>query len=178
MTHSPVNNFVTTEDFRLFIARIIYGTLFFIIVLQMILHQLPYQLPMQNNTWLMYPWIRSTVSITASTAVLVGFFIPSRVWSMISALCMLLFNFCYADLANNAFYNFIWWVLLIPFCLKSPIVYHVMNRNKWLVILFAVANGFSYGINIVALPIYTLYFLPFLPYKWLFDSFNRYYEPR
>ena len=72
MTYSPVNNFVTTEDFRLFIARIVYGMLFFMIVLQMILQHLPYQLPLQSNSWLMYPWVRPTVSIAASTAVLVG----------------------------------------------------------------------------------------------------------
>lgn len=178
MTNSSVNNLITTEDFRLFIARIVYGMLFFMIVLQMILQHLPYQLPLQSNSWLMYPWIRPTVSIVASTAVLVGFFIPTRAWSTLTAIFMLLFNFCYADLANNSFYNFIWWVLLIPFCLKEQQVYYIINKNKWLIILFAAVNGFSYGFSLVAIPLYILYLLPFLPYKRLFDSFNKYYEPR
>jgi len=166
------------EDFRLFIARIVFGMLFITMVIQMGLHQLPYQLPLQPSSWYMNNWFRPAISIIASTAVLVGFFIPTRAWSIVTAGLMLTFNFSYFELANNAFYNFIWWAILIPFCLKPSFAFKSIQRNKWLVILFAAANWLNYGLNLSAIPVYLLYFLPFLPFKSLFDSFNRYYEPR
>jgi len=166
------------EDFRLFIARIVYGTLFMVMVIQMGLHQLPYQLPLQQSSWYINDWFRPTISIMASTAVLVGFFIPTRTWSILSAIMMLAFNLSYFELANNAFYNFIWWAILIPFCLKPEYTFKTIQRNKWFVILFAATNWLNYGLNSAAIPVYLLYFLPFLPFKSLFDSFNRYYEPR
>lgn len=171
-------NALTTEDFRLFMARIVFGVLFSIMVVQMGLQQMPYQIKLQQSSWNINNWFRPAISILASTAVLVGFFIPTRAWSILTALLMLLFNISYYELANNAFYNFIWWAILIPFCLNPVLAYKIINRNKWLVILFAVANGISYGLNLEAIPVYLLYFLPFLPFKVLFDSFNRYYEPR
>lgn len=166
------------EDFRLFIARIVYGILFMVMVIQMVLKQMPYQLPLQPSSWYINDWFRPAISIIASTAVLVGFFIPTRAWSIISSIVLLSFNLSYFELANNAFYNFIWWAILIPFCLKPQFAYKTMHRNKWLVILFAAANWLNYGLNLAAIPVYLLYFLPFLPFKSLFDSFNRYYEPR
>jgi len=178
MSISTDKNAPTTEDFRLFMARIVYGTLFLMMAIQMGLEQLPYQLPLQESSWPMNPWFRPTISIVASTAVLTGFFIPNRGWSIFTALLMLLFNFSYLNLANNAFYNFIWWALLIPFCMNPIWVFKTIDRNKWLVILFAAANWMNYGLNWVSIPVYLLYFLPFLPFKVLFDSFNWYYEPR
>ena len=172
-TNTPID-----EDFKLFIARIVYGMLFLVMVVQMGLHQLPYQLPMQPSSWYINEWFRPAISIIASTVVLVGFFIPTRLWSILSAIIMLAFNFSYFELANNAFYNFIWWAILIPFCLKPMYTYKIIQRNKWFVLLFAAANSLNYGLNLAAMPVYLLYFLPFLPYKTLFDSFNRYYEPR
>ncbi len=79
------------EDFRLFIARIVFGMLFIIMVIQMGLHQMPYQLPMQPSSWYINQWFRPAISIIASTAILVGFFIPTRLWSILSATLMLLF---------------------------------------------------------------------------------------
>ncbi|MDP3394086.1 hypothetical protein [Sediminibacterium sp.] len=178
MTATTDNNLLTTEDFRLFMARIVFGMLFLVMAIQMGLNQMPYQLPLQKSSWYINSWFRPTVSIIASTAVLVGFFIPTRGWSILSTLLMLLFNLSYLALANNAYYNFIWWAILIPFCINPILVFKTINRNKWLVILFAAANWFNYGLNLSAIPVYLLYFLPFLPFKALFDSFNRYYEPR
>jgi hypothetical protein len=171
-------NLHTTEDFRLFMARIVFGMLFLVMAIQMGLNHMPYQLTLQKSSWYINGWIRPTISLIASTSVLIGFFIPTRSWSILSALLMLLFNLSYLDLANNAFYNFIWWALLIPFCINPLLVFKTIHRNKWLVILFAAANGINYGFNLAAIPVYFLYFLPFLPFKALFDSFNRYYEPR
>ncbi|OYZ55522.1 MAG: hypothetical protein B7Y11_00180 [Sphingobacteriia bacterium 24-36-13] len=178
MPTSTDQNAPNNEDFRLFMARIVFGVVFLIMVVQMGLHQMPYQLPLEKSSWYINSWFRPTLSILASTAVLVGFFIPTKAWSILTALLMLLFNFSYFELANNAFYNFIWWALLIPFCLNPALVFTLFNRNKWLVILFAAANWLNYGLNIAATPVYLLYFIPFLPFKALFDSFNRYYEPR
>lgn len=171
-------NLLATKDFRLFMARIVFGMLFLVMTIQMGLNQMPYQLPLQKSSWDINGWIRPAISIAASTSVLIGFFIPTRSWSILCALLMLLFNLSYFDLANNAFYNFIWWAILIPFCMNPLLVFKTINRNKWLVILFAAANGLNYGLNLAAIPIYFLYLLPFLPFKALFDSFNRYDEPR
>lgn len=166
------------DDFRLFIARIIYGAVFLVMVILMIMGKLPYQLLVGPESWQPFTWFRSSTSILASTAVLIGFFIPTKRWSLLTSALMLLFNFSFLHMGNNEQYNFIWWVLFIPLCFNPLIVYSIFNRNKWLIILFAALNWLNYGLNWSAIPVYSLYLLAFLPYPKLFDSFNKHYEPR
>lgn len=168
----------STDDFRLFIARIIYGAVFLMMVILMITDQLPYQLAPGTESWQPNTWLRPFISTAASTAILIGFFIPTQRWSIFASALMLLFNFSYLHMGNNGYYNFIWWVLFIPLCFKASSVYAIIKKNKWLIILFAVVNWLNYGLNWAAIPVYLLYLLPFLPYPSLFNSFNRYYEPR
>jgi hypothetical protein len=165
-------------DFRLFIARIIYGTVFLIIVLLMIMGKLPYQLLAGPESWQPHTWFRPLTSILASTAVLIGFFIPSKGWSILTCALMLLFNFSYLHMGNNEQYNFIWWFIFIPLCFKAITIQTMINKNRWLIVLFAFLNWLNYGLNWGGIPVYLLYLLPFLPYIALYNSFNRYYEPR
>lgn len=166
------------NDFRLFVARIIYGAVFLVMVILMTTGKLPYQLVAGPESWQPNAWFRPFVSTIASTAVLIGFFIPTQRWCILTSALMLLFNLSYLHMGNNEYYNFIWWVLFIPLCFNPSRMYAMINRNKWLIVLFAALNLLNYGLTWSAIPIYTLYFLAFLPYSGLFDSFNKYYEPR
>lgn len=171
-------NIATNADFRLFIARIIYGVVFMVMVIQMVLHQLPYQCVPNPSTWLFKSNWRPIMSIVASTTVLIGFFIPSRLWSLITTIVMLGFNLSYFALDQNVHYNLLWWLLFVPLCFNQPALTIWFKILQWgMVILITISWMFTGNLS-ASIPLYCLYFLPFLPFSVLFDTFNRHYEPR
>lgn len=168
----------SSADFRLFVARVIYGWIFLVIAILLIGKNLPYQLPLDKGAWLMPSWVRPAISIAASTAILAAFFVPTRIWSAITTLLMIGFSFTYQHVAGNHFNSFGWWALLIPFILPPYTFYHRLRFNRWIIALFGVVHWLTTGLSVPAIPLYTLYFLPFLPYTRLFSAFNRQFEPR
>lgn len=172
------NNTDLNADFRLFIARIIYGSVFIVIVAQMILQQLPYQCMPNPTTWLFKSEWRPAISIIASTTVLIGFFLPSRLWSLLTIVVMYGFNLSYFQLHNHAFYSIIWWILFIPLSLNRDWVAKVYKKSAWMLGIFALVNWSMTGFYWTAIPVYSLYLLPFLPFTALFEAFNHHFEPR
>lgn len=178
MSENSENTVENVEDFRLFIARILLGSVFLVFGAMMILHQLPYQLT--NNTSLLFSGIKISgiLSVASSSFVIATFFIPNRRLAIVTTVLLYLFNLSYLGTAGEIYYNFIWWVPILPICFSKERGIHMLRKYKWFIPLFAIVDAYNNGLHISALPVYFLYFIPFLPFNSLFASFNRHFEPR
>lgn len=166
------------EDFRLFIARILLGSVFIVFVIMLILQQLPYQCADQNPMLLKANTISGILSVVSSSLVIAAFFIPTKYLAISTTVLLYLFNLSYLGTEGEVFYSFIWWVPILPLCFSAERSIYLLNRYRWFIPLFAMVDAYNKGLHLSAFPIYLLYFVPFLPFKRLFVSFNSHFEPR
>lgn len=178
MLKNAENTIENVEDFKLFIARILLGSVFFVFGAMMILQQLPYQCADLNPLLFNGTKISSILSVVSSSLVIAAFFIPNRYLSILATVFLYLFNLSYLGTAGEIFYSFIWWVPILPLCFSAERSIYILKKYKWFIPLFALVDAYNYGLHATAIPLYMLYFIPFLPFNRLFVSFNSHFEPR
>lgn len=178
MSENSENTIENGEDFRLFVARILLGSLFLVFGTMLLLQQLPYQCADQQPLLLFGNKISGILSVASSSFVIAAFFIPIRGLLMITTVFLYMFNLSYLGTTGEIYYNFIWWVPALPLCFAPKRMEYILNRYKWFIPLFAIVDAYNNGLHFSALPLYLLYFVSFLPFRSLFVSFNRHFEPR
>ncbi|WP_438946305.1 hypothetical protein [Sediminibacterium sp.] len=178
MSEKSENTIETREDFRLFIARILLGSVFLVFGVMMSLQQLPYQYADQNSLLFLGNKISGLLSVASSCLVIAAFFIPNQYLAISATIFLYLFNLSYLGTEGEIYYSFIWWVPILPLCFSAERAIYILKRYKWFIPLFAMVDAYNNGLHVTAIPIYTLYFIPFLPFNRLFVSFNSHFEPR
>lgn len=178
MSENAENTINNVEDFRLFIARILLGSVFLVFGAMMMLKQLPYQLTDNDLFLLSGKKMSGILSVASSSFVIAAFFIPSRGLSITATMLLYVFNLSYLGTPGEIFYNFIWWVPVLPLCFSAERSIYILKKYKWMIPLFAAVDMYNNGLHFAAIPLYFLYFIPFLPFQRLFVAFNRHFEPR
>src|SRR5574343_565999 len=95
MSEKAENTINNVEDFRLFIARILLGSVFLVFGAMMMLKQLPYQLS-DNGLFLFYgKKMSGLLSVASSSFVIAAFFIPSKGLAITATVLLYIFNLTY-----------------------------------------------------------------------------------
>lgn len=107
MSENSENTIENGEDFRLFVARILLGSLFLVFGTMLLLQQLPYQCADQQPLLLFGNKISGILSVASSSFVIAAFFIPIRGLLMITTVFLYMFNLSYLGTTGEIYYNFI-----------------------------------------------------------------------
>ena len=178
MSEKAEKTIENVEDFRLFIARILLGSVFLVFVIMMLLQQLSYQCADQNPLNFFGNKMSGILSVASSCSVIAAFFIPNRYLTTLTTVLLYLYNLSYLGTGGELFYSFIWWVPILPLCFSAERAIYILKRYRWFIPLFAMVDAYNNGLHLTAIPLYFLYFIPFLPFNRLFVSFNSHFEPR
>jgi|694.fasta_scaffold107588_3 hypothetical protein len=165
--------------FREFTARIVFGWLFLVIALTLILGALPYQLETGSNAIVPWHMLRQIISIAASTSVLITFFLPNRLWSIISLSFLIVFTFCYYNIDGNAFYHYAWFASVAPFCVSGQEFLSRLKASRVIFVLFFMFNVITFKkFELTALPSYSLFLTPYIPWNRIYNWFEDQFEPK
>lgn len=166
--------------FRLFLARITAGWLFLVFVILWLTKGLPYHFPDRLPDFVINPEIAFTFSLVwviVSTILLFFLIVPARLPAMILVVCMTVFIQCYryegVSLVNPAF---VW--VFIPFILPHNWFKKGWQVLKWILLISLAFHSWYLPLSWKALPGYTLYFIPFIPWERMFVSFIDRFEPK
>lgn len=167
------------NGFRVFTGRLIFGWIFSVMIITLVLGALPYQLETGPDALIPWLWFKQVMSVLASTLVLIAFFLPNRVWSIFCFIALILFNFCYHGISGNAFYHFAWFGIVAPFCLSDQHFLVQLRASKVFMAIFLFFNAVTMrAFNPLALPAYTLFLIPYLPWHRLYNWFEAQFEPK
>lgn len=165
-------------EYKRFMARIIAGWLFLILLCLWIFNALPFDhidIPGFIDTSIfqvdIWKWIFT------STFLLVFLILPGRYTAFILALLMGLFIYTYLYTGRSLFNPAFVWVL-IPFILPDRWFLPAWLGLKWILLISLLLHAWWLPLSVKAIPGYTLYLIPFIAWEYLFQSFMEKYEPK
>lgn len=166
--------------YRSFLARLIAGWLFIIFLFLWIIKALPHHFPEQAAGDFVHPETNSAYALVwmmTSTSLLFFLIVPGRLLAVLLIVLMTAFVYCYTNgglsLINPAFI-----IALLPFAVPISWFSKSWRAVKWILLFFLALHSWFLPLSWKALPGYSLYFIPFIPWGSLFAGFVRRFEPK
>jgi len=177
----PYNSATGTERmYRLFLARVISGWIFLLLLYLWITKSLPHHLPelaegIKADAQVIAAY--SCIWMMVSTLLLFFLIVPGRFLAGLLTLLMGIFMQCY-QYGGTGFLNPAFVVVFIPFLLPVSWFKRSWQVLKWVLPVLLALHSWFLPLSWKAVPGYTVYCIAFLPWERWFVSFIERFEPK